>query len=49
MRKRSLIAVSALLPLLAIGANAQKPLSVEGGLFAQFTKTDQELSLDDVL
>ena len=49
MRKRSLIAVSALMPLLAIGANAQKPLAVEGGLFGQFTKIDEELSLEDVL
>src|SRR5687767_10237373 len=49
MRKRSLIAVAALLPLLAIGANAQRPMSVEAGLFGQFTKPDKELSLDDVL
>lgn len=49
MRKRSLIAVSALMPLLAIGANAQRPMSVEAGLFGQFTKKDEELSLEDVL
>lgn len=49
MRKRSLVVLSALLPLLATGANAQKPMSVEAGVFGQFTKTDKELSLDDIL
>ena len=49
MRKRSLLAVLGLIPALAIAANAQKPLAVEGGIFGQFTKMDQELSLDDVL
>jgi outer membrane protein OmpA-like peptidoglycan-associated protein len=49
MRKGSLLAVLGLFPALAVGANAQKPLAVEGGIFGQFTKIDQELSLDDVL
>ena len=49
MRKASLVAVLGLIPALAVGANAQKPLAVEGGIFGQFTKIDQELSLDDVL
>ena len=49
MRKGSLLAVLALLPVLAFSASAQKPLSVEGGVFGQFTKIDKELSLDDVL
>jgi len=49
MRKRSLMAVLVLMTLPALGANAQKPLAIEGGLFGQFTKIDKELSLDDVL
>ena len=49
MRKGSLLAVLGLIPALAVGANAQKPLAVEGGIFGQFTKIDQELSLEDVL
>ena len=49
MRKGSLLAVLASLPALAFSASAQKPLSVEGGVFGQFTKIDKELSLDDVL
>ena len=49
MRKGSLLAVLALLPALSFSAHAQKPLSVEGGVFGQFTKIDKELSLDDVL
>ncbi len=49
MRKGSLLAALALLPALALGASAQKPLAIEGGLFGQFTKMDKELSLDDVL
>lgn len=49
MRKGSLIAALVLTPLLASGANAQKPFAVEAGLFGQFTKIDEELSLDDVL
>jgi outer membrane protein OmpA-like peptidoglycan-associated protein len=49
MRKGSLLAVLVLLPGLAFSAQAQKPLSVEGGVFGQFTKIDKELSLDDVL
>ena len=49
MRKGLLLAVLALVPALTRGANAQKPLAVEGGLFGQFTKLDKELSLDDVL
>jgi outer membrane protein OmpA-like peptidoglycan-associated protein len=49
MRKRSLLTILALLPALAFSANAQKPLSIEGGVFGQFTKIDKELSLDDVL
>lgn len=47
MRKRSLLAVAAFLPLLAAGASAQKPLAVEAGLFGQYTKIDRELQLDD--
>lgn len=49
MRKSSLLAVLGLIPALALSAHAQKPLAVEGGVFGQFTKIDQELSLDDVL
>lgn len=49
MRKRSVLTVLALLPALAFSADAQKPLSIEGGVFGQFTKIDQELSLEDVL
>jgi outer membrane protein OmpA-like peptidoglycan-associated protein/opacity protein-like surface antigen len=49
MRKTSLWGVLALIPLLAFSANAQKPVAVEGGLFGQFTKLDEELLLDDVL
>ena len=49
MRTKSLLGVVALIPLLAFGAGAQKPLAVEGGLFGQYTKLDKELSLDDVL
>ena len=49
MRKGSLIAALVLTPLMASAANAQKPFAVEAGLFGQFTKIDEELSLDDVL
>ena len=49
MRKGSLIAVLLLTPLMASRVQAQKPLAVEAGVFGQFTKTDKELSLDDVL
>jgi opacity protein-like surface antigen len=49
MRKGSLMAVLVLLPISAFSAHAQRPLAIEGGLFGQFTKVDQELSLDDVL
>ena len=49
MRKGSLLAVLGLIPALAISAHAQKPLALEGGVFGQFTKIDEELSLDDVL
>lgn len=49
MRTKSLLAVAALMPLLAVTSAAQKPLSVEAGLFGQFTKMDKELQLDDVL
>ena len=47
MRKGSLVAVLGLIPALAFSAHAQKPLAVEGGVFGQFTKMDDELSLDD--
>lgn len=49
MRKASLVAVLALTPWLAFGAQAQRPLSVEGGLFGQFTRIDKELQLDNPL
>lgn len=49
MQKRSLLATLVFLPLLAIGAGAQKPVAIEGGIFGQFTKVDKELGLDDVL
>lgn len=49
MRKGSLIAVLLLTPLMASRVQAQKPLAVEAGLFGQFTKLDDELSLDNVL
>jgi outer membrane protein OmpA-like peptidoglycan-associated protein len=49
MRKGLLLAVLASMPALAFSASAQKPLSIEGGVFGQFTKIDKELSLDDVL
>ena len=49
MRKGSLIAILLLTPLLASRVYAQKPLAVEAGVFGQFTKLDEELSLDDVL
>lgn len=49
MRKGSLIAALVLMPLLTTAAHAQKPLAVEAGLFGQFTKIDDELSLDNVL
>ena len=49
MRKGSLVAFLGLIPTLAFSAHAQKPLAVEGGVFGQFTKMDDELSLDDVL
>lgn len=49
MRTRSLLSVLVLMPVLAFTASAQKPLAVEGGLFGQFTKLDEELLLDDVL
>lgn len=49
MRMKSLMAVAAMLPVLAGSAVAQRPVAWEGGLFGQYTKMDQELSLDDVL
>ena len=49
MRKGTLLAALGLLPALTLGASAQKPLAIEGGVFGQFTKMDKELSLDDVL
>ena len=49
MRKGSLLAVLGFTAALAVSAQAQKPLAVEGGVFGQFTKIDQELSLEDVI
>jgi outer membrane protein OmpA-like peptidoglycan-associated protein len=49
MRKGSLTAVLGLMSVLTLRAHAQKPLAIEGGLFGQFTKVDEELSLDDIL
>jgi outer membrane protein OmpA-like peptidoglycan-associated protein len=49
MRTGSLMAVLGLVPIVAFSANAQKPLAVEAGVFGQFTKMDEELSLDDIL
>jgi outer membrane protein OmpA-like peptidoglycan-associated protein len=49
MRKGSLIVALVLMPLMASAANAQKPFAVEAGLFGQFTKIDEELSLEDVV
>ena len=49
MRKGSLIAVLLLTPVMASRVQAQKPLAVEVGVFGQFTKLDDELSLDNVI
>ena len=49
MRKGSLIAVLGLMSVLSLRVDAQRPLSIEAGIFGQFTKPDKELSLDDIL
>src|SRR5687768_17916373 len=49
MRKGSLIAVLLLTPVMASRVQAQKPLAIEAGVFGQFTKLDDELSLDNLL
>lgn len=43
------MAVLGLMSVLALRADAQRPLAIEAGVFGQFTKTDKELSLDDIL
>jgi len=48
MRKTTMLATTALLALLATGAEAQKMMTVEAGLFGQYTKLDKELQLEDV-
>jgi outer membrane protein OmpA-like peptidoglycan-associated protein len=49
MQKTSLLAGSLLVATLALPAGGQRPGAVEAGLFGQFTKLDEELSLDDVI
>ena len=49
MRKGSLTAVLGLMFVLALRAEAQRPLAIEGGIFGQFTRIDEELSLDNIL
>ena len=48
MQRRLLLAVSTLMLLTVSDLQAQKPVAVEGGLFGQFTKLDEELAMDDV-
>src|SRR5688572_25160916 len=48
MQRRLLLAVSTLMLLTAFSLHAQKPVAVEGGLFGQFTKLQEELAMDDV-
>lgn len=49
MRIKSLLAVPLFLTIAAGATQAQRPGSLEGGLFGQFTKIDKELQLDDVI
>jgi outer membrane protein OmpA-like peptidoglycan-associated protein len=49
MRRLAFLAVPLLLALSIAPAQAQRPASIEAGLFGQFTKFDEELSLDDAI
>lgn len=49
MRIKTLLAVPLLLGIAMAPAAAQRPGAVEGGLFGQFTKLDEELALDDAI
>ena len=44
---RKVLVLLGLLPVIAV--QAQKPLSLEAGVFGQYTKIDEELSLDNLL
>ena len=49
MRRGLMVAVSTLMLVSTSSLYAQRPVAVEGGLFGQFTKVDQELAMDDIL
>lgn len=49
MRKTPLAATLLMAALLAPLASAQRPGTIEGGLFGQYTKLDEELNLDNPL
>lgn len=49
MRNARFLATPLLLLTLALPAGAQRPGAVEGGLFGQFTKMDQELALENAI
>lgn len=49
MRKTPLVVTAFLAALLAPTAPAQQPGTLEGGLFLQYTKLDEELDLDNTL